>query len=117
MSGDKDNIARKQCVLSSLEGSPSSSTSHSAKQNEEEYILLDDDMELSPTAQRELDLILERQNKGGRGQGEVDGECRTPPYQRAARSARATRAVPSSQGEECGGDVDPVATLATCHGI
>ena len=72
---------------------------------------------LSPAAQREIDIIIERQNTRARGQCEADTECRTPPYTRAARAARAARAVPSSQGEECGGDDDPIATLAARQGI
>jgi hypothetical protein len=70
-------------------------------------------MELSPAAQKGRDLILERQKEKARGQGEVDKDCRTPPYPRAARAARAARAVPSLQGEEGGGDDEPIATLAT----
>ena len=74
-------------------------------------------MELSPAAQREIDLILERQKKSTRGQGEVNMECRTPPYPRAARVVRAARAVPSPHGEEGGGDDEPIARLATRHGV
>ena len=74
-------------------------------------------MELSPAAQREIDLIFERQTKRARGQGEVGMDCRTPPYPRAARAARAARAVPSPQGEEGGGDDEPIAALATRHGV
>ena len=36
-------------------------------QNEEGDTLSDDDMELSPAAQREIYLIIERQNKSARG--------------------------------------------------
>ena len=36
-------------------------------QNEEGDIFSNDDMELSPAAQREIDLIMERQNKRARG--------------------------------------------------
>ena len=63
-----------------------------------------------PQLKREIDLIMERQNKRARGQSEVGKEYRTPPYPRAARVARASIAVPSSQGEECGGDDDPITT-------
>jgi len=115
--GDEDDTARKHDVISISEGLPSSNTSHSAEQNEEEEIFSDDDMELSPAAQREIDLILERQNKRARGQGEVDTKCSTPPYPRAARAARAARAMSSSQGEDCGFGDDPIATLVTRQGI
>jgi hypothetical protein len=111
--GDDDDTARKECVLSS----PTSSTSHSAEQNEEGGIFSDDDMELHPAAQREIDLIMERQNKRARGQVEVGKECRTPPYPRAARGARAARVVSSSEGEEGGGDDAPIATLAARVGL
>ena len=53
--GREDDIARTQCGLSSRQESPSSSTSHSAEQNEEGDIFTDDDMELSPAAEREID--------------------------------------------------------------
>jgi hypothetical protein len=53
---------------------------------------------------------MERQNKRARGQVEVDKECITPPYPRAARAARAARVVSSSVGEEGEGDVAPIAT-------
>ncbi len=46
--GDDDDTARKECVLSSL----TSSTSHSAEQNEERGIFSDVDMALTPAAQR-----------------------------------------------------------------
>ena len=42
--GDEHDTVRKQCVLSRSEGSPSSSTSHSAEQNEEGDRFSDDDM-------------------------------------------------------------------------
>ena len=61
-------------------------------------------------AGREIDLIMEKQNKRARGHGQMDKECRTPPYPRAARVARATRAMPSSQGKEFWGDDEPIAT-------
>jgi len=52
-------------------------------------------MEPSSEAQRQIDSILERQNKRALGEGVDDVECRTPPYPRAARAARAA----STRGE------------------
>ena len=48
-------------------------------------------MDLSIEVQREIDLLLERQNKRAREKREEDIDCRTPPYPRAARAARDAR--------------------------
>jgi len=75
-------------------------------------------MVLDSEAQREIDLILERQNKRARGEGKDGKECRTPPYaRRAARAARVgsgARAV--GEGEGRGVDDETLATLAARQG-
>jgi hypothetical protein len=54
----------------------------------------DDGMELTPKTRREVDEMLARQDKRSRGLHPDDKECRTPPYSRAARSAKVD-AVPA----------------------
>jgi hypothetical protein len=111
--GREDDTSRMQCVMSSLEVSQSSIPSNPAEQNVETNIFSDDDMELSPESQREIDLILEKHNKRARGHGEEDGECRKPPYPRVARAA-----VPSSQvRRRAWADDELIANLEPRHSI
>ena len=72
-------------------------------------------MELTSVAQREVDLILDRQNKRAKEEGKEDRECRTPPYPRAARVLSGAGAV--GEREERGVDDEPIATLVARQGI
>ena len=57
-------------------------------ENHDDNTLSDDDMNLTPKTQREIDEMLERQDKRARGLGVDDKDCKTPPYPRVARRAR-----------------------------
>ena len=79
-------------------------------------------MELDSEAQREIDLILDRQNKRARGEGMDDKECGTPPHaRRAARAARVgsdARAVGrEEQRRQRDIDDEPIAALPARHSI
>ena len=82
-------------------------------------MLSDDDMELDSEAQREIDLILDRQNKRARGEGKDDKECRTPPHARraapAARVGSDARAVGREEQREI--DDEPIVALPARHSI
>jgi len=79
--GNAEDQAIASNISSAFEEAQLSTTSgNDEEQSEHEDAVLDDDLELTPEARREMDLILERPNKRARGEGGVeDKECKTPP--------------------------------------
>jgi len=94
--------------------SPLSGIDEEAEDNQDDDTFTDEAEDLSPETQREIDEMLERQNKRARGLHVEDKECKTPPYPRAARRARVSTATTPPASRIMSNDPVPlVAALPT----